>query len=53
MTEQSQQKMNGDLIDTLWNVKNSAFAAQTLTVADLIDTLWNVKAGQKRRSCAK
>ena len=32
-----------DLIDTLWNVKNTVFVRYTLHIQDLIDTLWNVK----------
>ena len=32
-----------DLIETLWNVKDSCFRRSDNDVADLIETLWNVK----------
>ena len=33
----------GDLIDTLWNVKQVLILHFLLRTVDLIDTLWNVK----------
>ena len=34
---------DGDLIDTLWNVKLFVFHFRPRVCGDLIDTLWNVK----------
>ena len=44
---------DGDLIDTLWNVKHPSVSALLPATFDLIDTLWNVKAGRCKSTAGR
>ena len=45
--ETERSETEGDLIDTLWNVKKGEDEMMNMETLDLIDTLWNVKLNQE------